>query len=122
MWHLFGGSRKGKPSLEEQLKVLTGGGIRLLSSITINHLLSSFDRESYESEPYSLLLTVMGSEAEGAPFTYLSDNIWHFDTECIEGHGAYIAIAQRMSDLAGGALPLVDINDYVDLEEEKAWL
>ena len=50
------------------------------------------------------------------------DSIWHFDTECIEDHGAYIAIAERMRNLADGDLPLQNITNYVDVEDETAWL
>jgi len=108
--------------LEEQIKVLEMCDIRLRPGITIDNLLYSFDREKYEKEPYVLLLTVMGGELEEEPFEYISKDIWHFDTECIEDHGYYVAIAQRMSDLAGGSLPLEEITDYVDLEEGEAWL
>jgi hypothetical protein len=50
------------------------------------------------------------------PFTYPSDDIWHFDVECIEDHNDYVRIAQRFVDLAGSHLSLEDINDYVDVE------
>lgn len=64
----------------------------------------------------------MGGELEVEPFQYASDNIWHFDTECIEDHGDYAKITHRMLDLAGDALPLEGIEDYVDIEEGEAWL
>jgi hypothetical protein len=108
--------------LEKQLDTLSRCGITLRHNVTIEHLLASFDRKSYEEEPYVLLLTVMGGELEVEPFEYASDNIWHFDTECIEDHNDYVKIAQRLNDLAGDALPLTDIEDYVDIEEGEAWL
>jgi hypothetical protein len=87
-------------------------------------LLGSFDREAFEAEPYRRLLVCMGGRAGNGPRAgatgYASDNIWHFDTECIEDHGAYVAIASRLRDLAGGELPLEDIADYVDVEAGKA--
>jgi hypothetical protein len=68
----------------------------------------------------------MGDEADGesqaGPSGYLSDNIWHFDTECIEGEGSYASIARRMADLAQGELPLENIVDHVDIEKGEAWL
>src|SRR5215212_3449729 len=85
-----------QPSLEEQLAVLDSCGIRLHASLTIDHLLRVFDRQEYETEPFQLLLTVMGGEIgemideDSDPlFAYPSDNIWHLDTECIEDHGSY---------------------------------
>lgn len=111
-----------KVTLEKQLQILSDCGIELAPGITKDHLLASYHREDYEAEPFLLLLARMGGELEEEPFAYLSNNIWHFDTECIEGHGDYEQIANRMRDLAGGALPLAEINDYVDVDEEKAWL
>ncbi len=51
-----------------------------------------------------------------------SDNIWHFDTECIEDHGDYARIAKRMKILAQGDLPIEDILDYVDVDNREAHL
>lgn len=109
-------------SLEKQLQVLQGCGIRLLPGITAEHLLASSDKMDYENEPYLHLLIVMGGEQEEEPYRPLSANIWHLDTECIEDHGSYAVIARRMRDLADGALPLEEISDYIDLEEGEAWL
>jgi hypothetical protein len=108
--------------LEKQLKDLQACDIKLRSGFTVDHLLSVSGRAEYENKPYLLLLTVMGGELEEEPYAHFSNDIWHFDTEGIEGDGAYVAIARRMSELAGEALPLTDINDYVDIEEGVAWL
>jgi hypothetical protein len=77
-----------------------------------------------EADPYRALLVCLGSEDERTStpnaIRYRSDNIWHFDTECIEGDGSYAAIARRLRDLAQGELPLVDIADHVDIESSEA--
>lgn len=109
-----------KVTLEKQLQILHDCGVRLAPGVTKDHLLTSYDREYLEAKPFLRLLAAIGGELEDEPFGRLYDNIWHFDTECIEDHGDYARIANRMRDLAGGDLPLVDINDYVDVE--KAWL
>jgi hypothetical protein len=109
-------------SLEEQLEILASCGIRLKQNMTPDHILMSIDREALEEEGFFLLLTIMGGEVEEEPFDRLSDNIWHFDMECIEDHGSYIRIAERMRDLAGGSLPLENIEDYVNIEAGEAWL
>ncbi|HRQ97687.1 MAG TPA: hypothetical protein PK440_22335, partial [Candidatus Accumulibacter phosphatis] len=62
-------------------------------------------------------------DAENLPsLRFFSNNIWHLDTECIYGNGDYVYIMQRMSELAGGSLPLTEIEDYIDVEERKAWI
>jgi hypothetical protein len=113
-------------ALEEQLRVLAECGISLAPSVSPASLPKSLALASGGNEVYSDLLCAMGDEAEGeaaiAPSGYLSDNIWHFDTECIEGGGSYAAIAQRMVELAQGDLPLENIEDFVDLGEGEAWL
>ena len=107
------------PSFEQQLRVLQKGGIALAPGIAPEALLESFSREEFERTPYRLLLSTMG-ESDGP--SYLSHQIWHFDPECIEDHGAYKHIASRFSALAGGALPLHQIEDHVDLDAAAAWL
>jgi hypothetical protein len=80
------------------------------------------ERSAYEAEPFLLLLVVMGGSPEEEPFEYLSDAIWHFDTECIVDHGDYAAIARRMSVLSGGDLPFEEVQDFIEIENEEAWL
>jgi len=71
------------PSLEEQIKTLAACGIILRDDVTIEHLLAMFHREAYENDPYRFLLSVMGGDLEEELNGFASNNIWHFDTECI---------------------------------------
>lgn len=111
---------------DEQLRVLANCGINLSANVAPDALFHSFSREDYEKDPYRLLLCVMGGEAEhesqAGETGYPSDSIWHFDTECIEGPGSYAAIARRLAVLAHPALPLEDLDDYVDIDSDEAWL
>jgi hypothetical protein len=108
--------------VEAQLADLAACGISLRADRTMDELLMSFSRESYETSPTSLIV-MLGSEVEAEPWGRpFSDDVWHFDTECVEDHGAYADIARRLRTLAGDALPLENIEDYVDLEEGVAWL
>lgn len=109
-------------SLEEQLDLLSTCGVRLVPEVNTANLLASSDRQAFEKEPFVHLLCVMGGELDVEPFIYASDDIWHFDTECIEDHNDYVKIAQRLVDLAGDALPLQNIADHVDIEAGEAWL
>ena len=59
---------------------------------------------------------------EEPPWTSHCDNLWHFDTECIEGDGIYVRIAKRMAEMAQGSLPLSDFQDHVDIETGEAAL
>ena len=116
--------RKLKPAFEEQLQNLAVCGIKLRPQFSPEVLFEEWERKEFEREPYEMLLVALGNEKEIGTWqwTSLSNDIWHFDTECIEDHGAYIAIAERMRNLADGDLPLQNITDYVDVEDETAWL
>ncbi len=69
-------------------------------------LLSSWDRSGYEKPGFDLALVGMGMTQEEAPGTPRAKNLRHFDTECIEDHGAYVDIAKRMVEIADGSLPV----------------
>jgi hypothetical protein len=114
--------RKLSVSLEEQLENLSCAGIHLKPEFNVETLLESWNREEYEKSPYELLLYRLGGELEREPWTPLSDNAWHFDTECIEDNGDYIRIAERLRNLAEGALPLADVKDEIDVENGIARL
>lgn len=116
--------KKPRIPFEEQLQNLAGCGIKLRSEFLPEILFEDWTKEEFEKEPFELLLIALGDEKElsDGQWTFLSDNIWHFDAECIEGNGSYINIAERLRDLAGDDLPLQNIKDYVDIDEESAWL
>jgi hypothetical protein len=113
-------------SLGEQLEVLASCGVRLAVGVDPAALTISFEPALFEADPFRLALTVMGSEAEderqAGPSGFPSDDIWHFDTECIENDGDYARIAARMATLANGGLPFESIRDRVDVEGGAAWL
>ena len=98
VFDLFKRKRRGRVSLEEQLRVLEKGGIALASNVRLDSLIRSYSREQLEKDPYLLLLCALGGEAEdelqAGEFGYPSNQVWHFDTECIEDHGAYQEIAR----------------------------
>ena len=100
-------------SFEEQLTALAGCGIRPLPTVLPSTLLRTYARDQFESEPYKLLLMVLGEPG-------LSDDIWHLDTECIDAPGAYAAVAKRMAALAKDALPIDHVTD--DISDEEASL
>ena len=114
--------KRAKVSVEDQLATLAACGISLKPDISRAAIFSCYEEKTLEREPYTLLLAALGGEAEEEPYGFLSSDIWHFDTECIEDHGDYARIAMRMEELAGGDLPLENIEDYVDVEEGRARL
>ncbi|MBK7406271.1 MAG: hypothetical protein IPJ41_17110 [Phycisphaerales bacterium] len=118
------GRRKPRPlALEEQLETLAAHGIRLLPGRTIDELVASWPREQYESEPFSLLLFMLGVEVEEAPEGgFFSDDLYCFDAECIEDRGDYARQIERISQIAKGGLPVEKVSDFVDLEARTIWV
>src|SRR5688572_22447023 len=54
--------------LETQIDALKEAGLVLAPGRTIDDLLISFPRAEYESDPYTLLLVMYGSEVEAEPW------------------------------------------------------
>jgi len=114
---MFGSFFKKRPSLERQLRDLAECGVKLLPGATPESLIAEWSEEAFEKDPYRMAVVALGSEEEAR-----SENLWHFDTECIEDHGAYVRIAERMRQLAGDDMPMTEIADFVDVEGREAWL
>lgn len=112
--------------LEEQLATLATLGLTLEPGITIDDLRYSWG-DSYEAQPFDLILFALGSEVEREPWgRRISRHVWNFDTECIEGEGSYARIARELCALAGRPDAFTDIRDdgktiayKVDGEEQK---
>jgi hypothetical protein len=109
--------------LEQQLSALRELGIALEPDVSIDDLLYSFDREAYEAKPFDALLFILGATVEREPWERpFCRRVWGFDTECIEQTGDYVAIAERLSELAGHPGALIDLRDHVDLDDGEAWI
>jgi len=105
------------PTLERQLQDLVECGIRLLPNANREALLREWSAAEFEENPYELALVALGGDDPP-----LAENVWHFDTECIEDHGDYARIAERMRSMAADALPIARVEDFVDVEAREAWL
>jgi len=118
--------RSGSPAhpsltMEQKLEVLADCGLKLSDPFKPEDLLTSWGREEYEKPGFDLVLVGLGMTEEREPWRNHCVNLWHFDTECIEDHGDYKRIVERMVGMARGSLPIKNIQDHVDLEKEEAW-
>ncbi|MEC9374524.1 MAG: hypothetical protein VYC34_11805 [Planctomycetota bacterium] len=118
----FGKRNRGPVPFEVQLHILAEHNICLCPDVTPDDLLREWNPEDFESDPYLSLLLAMGGERPDNPDLCYSDDIFWCDTECIEDHGDYARIARRMSALTRGALVFDNLRDYVDVEEQVAWI
>lgn len=111
-------------ALEQMLDALARLGFRLAPRRRLEDLTAEWAREQLEQEGYDMVLVALGGEMID-PRTFetvgfLSHDVWHLDTACIEATGDYVAIIERIVLLAGGDLVLSDIADAVDVLEGQA--
>ncbi len=109
-------------TIEEKLDSLAECGLKLRDPFGVSDLIRSWGREALDKPGYDLALVCLGMTQEEPPWTPHCDNLWHFDTECIEDDGSYVRIAKRMEEIAQDSLPLSDLQDHVDIENGIAWL
>src|SRR5664279_1965855 len=109
-------------SLYDQLDMLAGCGIAPREGIGPADLLRMHCEREYETSPFKLLLSALGTDSDEPPHLPMSDNVWHLRAECAARGGDYVRVAQRMAMLAAGALPLESIHDEFDLRRGVAWL
>jgi len=109
-------------TLYSQLDVLAECGIAPNAGVGPAELLARHGEREYETSPFKLLLSVLGTESQEPPRLPLSDNVWHMRAECISGRGDYVKVAQRMATLAGNILPIDAVCDEFDWRQGVAWL
>lgn len=76
----------------------------------------------YETSPFKLLLSELGTDSLEPPGLPLSDNVWHMRAECIAGSGDYVRVGRRMAALAGDALRIASVDDEFEFRQGIAWL
>ena len=113
---------RNRPSVAAALQQMERAGIRVREGITTEDLLYSLGGTMESPTDWVGLLCVLGSEVERGEFQRISDDIWHFDAECIEDHGAYVAVVDRFVALTRGLLPITKIRDYVEIRPRKAYV
>lgn len=122
-----------RPTMEEMLEAIRACGIALRDGVLPEALLrkqtqwdSGRTRAMIEKPGFEMLLVAMGDDPfdyeAGRPLDPCSDDVWHFDVEFIEDHGAYKTIVERLCRMTGGDLAFDQVADYVDVEGEVAWV
>jgi hypothetical protein len=112
-----------KVPFEVQLETFKRLGFNLNKDIEISDIVRWGEgKKEFENEPYSLLYVTLGQTIEREPWVPLTDRCWNFDTEAIEDHGAYVEIMKNLERISRGEIKFGNLKDYVDVEEEKAWV
>lgn len=108
---------------EIQFETFKKLGFTLNSGVEISDIARWTDgKKEFEKEPYSLLYQTLGQTIEKEPWTPLTNRCWDFDMEAIEDHGSYVEIMKNFERVSRGEIKFENLKDYVDVEEEKAWV
>lgn len=121
---MFGFKKKSPKTLEDKIAALAEVGVVVNLERTIEEMLESNGREEYEREGFDSLLFTLANEVEtgfGAG-AYYTNQLYSFDTECIEDHGDYARIAMRFAEMFRNEFEITAIADKVDLDAEIAEL
>lgn len=121
---MFGFKKKAPTTLEEKIEALAAVGVVVDPERTIEEMLESNDREAYEEKGFESLLFTLALEVEtglGAGAYYTNQLYW-FDTECIEDTGDYARVAMRFAEMFRDEFEIKDISDKVDWDNESAEL
>jgi len=114
---------KTKPTFEQQFETFNQLGFTLNPSTDTSDINRWSDgHKEFEDLPYHLMYQTLGQTIEREPWTPLTNKVWDFDLEAIEGHGAYVDIMKNISRITNGDLIFEDLKDYVDIEDVKAWV
>jgi len=121
---MFGFKKKTPTTLEEKIEALAEIGVVVDPERTTEEMLESNDREAYEEKRFDSLLFTLANEVEtglGAG-AYYTNQLYSFDTECIEGNGDYARIAMRFAEMFQDEFEIKGISDKVDWDNKAAEL
>lgn len=109
-------------TLEGKLDALAACGLRMCPEVSLADLKEIWGEEVLEESGFLRLMVALGENRDRFPWTPHCANLWYFDCECIGGDGSYVEIANRMSAMTQGSMPMENVEDHVDLDAKEAWL
>src|SRR5215510_11358547 len=105
-----------KKTVESLLAGARSVGIGLRPGVNPESLFAEWSKEQIQEGGFEMLFVALGGEQfEPKTFNtlgFLSDDVWHFDSEAIEDHGSYTRIVENCCRISGGDLKFSGIADY----------
>jgi hypothetical protein len=121
---MFGFQKRSTGTLEEKMLELNRIGLQLNAGRSLKEILGSGDREEFETEGFDTLLFTLANEVEtgqGAGESY-TNQLYSFDTECIEDTGDYALVAMRIAEMFRDQFVITAVTDNIDWDSERAVL
>jgi len=110
-----------KISIEDQLLVLSDLGIKPKHDGYLDWVCYEWGRDAVEADRYNLILFSLGGEREsGDSWERLSEDVYSFDTECVEDEGIYADIFINLAALSKGAFCIKNVSSTVDHDNRSA--
>ena len=112
---------KMRVSVEEQIIVLSNLGIKPKQDGYVDWICYEWSRDAVEADPYNLMLFSLGGEREsGDKWERLSDDVYSFDTECVEDDDVYADIFINLAALSKGVFSVTSVSSAVEHENHSA--
>jgi hypothetical protein len=112
-----------KASLDIKLERLDRLGIQPKDTDFVEWIYNEWGKDRLESDPYTLLLFSLGGEREVEnTWEPLSEDIYSFDTECVEDDDSYKDVLKRLVAITKGELSISNISSTVNHEDSTASL
>ena len=111
-------------SVETQLSTLADLGIKLRQDRFTKWIYDEWSKETLESNPYSPLLFSFGRQhlSDKKKWEWLSDDVFTFDAECVDGYDLYSAVFKRLGDLSKGVFDAKNVSGGIDRERRTAFV
>lgn len=129
IWGFFKSNKKKsnsiatKVSLDIQLERLANFGVKPKDNDFVEWICNEWEMDSLESDPYTLVLFSMGGEREVENvWEPLSEDVYSFDTECIEDEDSYKYVLEQLIAITKGELCISSIDSTVNHEDCTASL
>ena len=106
----------------EQYEIFRKLGFELNPNADISDIDRWGSRTKFEEKPFELMYITLGLFLEREPWSPITNRCWYFDTEAIEGEGSYSRIIKNIQRLTHRELNFENVEDYVDMEGEVAWV
>lgn len=113
-----------KATVQEQLEVFAKHGIHLNEDVQIEDLAAEHPDglKTFEDDPYDLLYFELGNDTHKKPWRPITNQLWTFDSEAIEGNGSYVTILKNIARITNGILNFENVHDLVDFDNEVVWV
>jgi len=109
--------------VEKQLRILADLDIKLRQEYFVKWLYDEIGKETLESTPYTPLLFSLGSQRlneQNKKWEWLSDDVFTFDTECVEGYDLYAAVLERLGALSKGIFDVKNVSGTINHKQKSA--